>query len=56
MERDLVYENLLRLFPFQNMHVEDVHRDQFGASLEACDLSLMTVKNFFTDMIDIIIS
>jgi hypothetical protein len=56
MECDLVYENLLGLFPFQNMHIEDVHMDQFGTNLEAYDLSVMTVENFFTDVVDIIIS
>jgi hypothetical protein len=33
MEHDLVYENFEVFFPFPNLHVEDVHIDQFSKIL-----------------------
>jgi hypothetical protein len=36
MEFDLVYEDLETFFPFQNMHVEDVHTAQTSSVQFVC--------------------
>jgi hypothetical protein len=35
VEFDLVYEDLEFFFPFQSMHAEDVHTDQFMKEMSA---------------------